>query len=73
MSTINNTHSKFAGGIPEYIEAAACEIYDALHTFLRSETISNPKGGPDLPWVAEIRIPFAREINPITGVSYTHV
>jgi hypothetical protein len=73
MYTTNNTHSRFAGSIPEYIEAAACEIYEALHTFLRSETLSNPNGGPDLPWVAEIRIPVAREINPKTGETYTHV
>src|SRR5512135_2461319 len=73
MSTTNNTHSKFAGSIPGYIETAACEIYEALHTFLRSETIPNPAGGPDLPWTAEIRIPVAREINPKTGETYTSV
>src|SRR5512135_3827907 len=73
MSTTNNTHSKFAGSIPEYIEAAACEIYEALHAFLRYDHIPNPNGGPDVPWVAEIRIPVAREINPKTGVTYTSV
>jgi hypothetical protein len=73
MSTTNNTHSRFAGSIPEYIEAAACEIYEALHAFLRYDHMPNPAGGPDVPWVAEIRIPVAREINPKTGVTYTHV
>src|SRR5512135_1184367 len=59
--------------VPKHVEGAAEAIYTALHTFLRYDHIPNPTGGPDVPWVAEIRIPVAREINPKTGETYTSV
>src|SRR5512135_1106160 len=65
--------TKFAGDIPEYVEGAAEAIYTALHTFLRYDRIPNPTGGPDVPWVAEIRIPAVKETNPKTGKVYTNV
>jgi hypothetical protein len=64
---------RFDDDVPEYVAVAAHEISTALHTFLRHDFIPNPGGGSDLPWVAEIRIPVAREINPKTGVTYTSV
>src|SRR5512135_2305425 len=72
-SPLKNRSYSCNNAIPEYIEAAACEIYEALHAFLRYDHIPNPNGGPDLPWVAEIRIPVVREINPKTGKTYEHV
>ena len=76
MTTKSNTdtlYQKFEAELPEYVEAAAREIHGALHTFLRHDSIPNPAGGPDLPWVSEIRIPVARETNPKTGKIYTNV
>src|SRR5512135_3710355 len=64
--------TKFAGDIPEYVEIAAESIYTALHSFLRYDTIPNP-AGPPIPWVAEVRIPVAKEINFKTGKIYTNV
>ena len=43
------------------------------HTFLCHDSIPNLAGGPDLPWVSEIRIPVAKETNPKTGKIYTNV
>ena len=59
--------------LPEYVEAAAREIHNALSTFLLTPTILNPNGGPPLPWVSEIRIPAAVETNKTTGKVYTNV
>jgi hypothetical protein len=76
MATKSNTdtlYQKFEAELPEYVEIAAREIYEALHTFLRHDSIPNPAGGPDLPWVSEIRIPVAKETNPKTGKIYTNV
>ena len=76
MATKSNTdtlYQKFEAELPEYVEAAAREIHDALHTFLLTPTILNPNGGPPLPWVSEIRIPAAKETNPKTGKVYTNV
>ena len=65
--------TKFVGDIQEYIEIAAQAIYEALHTFLRYDTIPNPAGGQPIPWVSEIRIPAAKETNSKTGKVYTNV
>ena len=59
--------------IPEHVDVAADEIIAALNTFLRHARVPNPAGGPDLPWVSEIRIPAATETNPKTGKTYTNV
>src|SRR5512135_1910780 len=64
--------TKFAGDIPKHVEGAAEAIYTALHTFLRYDHIPNPTGGPDVPWVAEIRIPGAKQ-HKTTGTAYTSV
>ena len=69
LNTVTGPHEN----LPEYVEAAAREIHDALHTFLLTPTILNPNGGPPLPWVSEIRIPAAKETNPKTGKVYTNV
>ena len=76
MATESNTdtlYQKFEAELPEYVEAAAGAIHGALHTFLRHDSIPNPAGGPDLPWVSEIRIPAATETNSKTGKTYTNV
>jgi hypothetical protein len=67
------SNTKFACNIPEYIEIAAQSIYEALHAFLRYDTIPNPAGGQPIPWVSEIRIPTAKETNTKTGKVYTNV
>ena len=69
LNTVTGPHDT----LPEYVEAAAREIHDALSTFLLTPTIPNPNGGPPLPWVSEIRIPAAKETNPKTGKVYTNV
>ena len=76
MATKSNTdtiYQKFEAELPEYVEAAARAIHEALHTCLRHDSIPNPAGGPNIPWVAEIRIPVAKETNPKTGKIYTNV
>ena len=58
-ATLLNTSRSSSDDLPEYVEAAAREIYTALSTFLRSPTIINPVSGEILPWVTEIRIPVS--------------
>ena len=44
-ATLLNTSRSSSDDLPEYVEAAAREIYTALSTFLRSPTIINPVSG----------------------------
>ena len=69
-ATLLNTSRFSNDDLPEYVEAAAREIYTALSTFLRSPTIINPVSGEILPWVSEIRIPSVVETSKKTGKVY---
>ena len=76
MATKSNTdtlYQKFEAELPEYVEAAARAIHEALHTFLRHDSIPNPAGGPRSPLGVRNPDPGRRETNPKTGKIYTNV